>query len=287
MIEAVAGVFGGCCANVITLEQIVQRDPSVGDLITLAQFLAVTIVGLLRCALKRQRLPPARPWIVPAALYFAVSILNNRAWDYSISVPLHTVFRSCGALMSLLAGLLVGRRYTRQQVLGVLVVTGGVILSVSSTSNGSNQSTQLFGLFLLALAAILAAVQGLVVDKRGPWQASLLMTHMLSLPFFIPLLPSVARQAARYHDWKMLLGNCVTQYVCVRGVNQLTEYGPLTVSVVLSARKMASLTISVFFYGNVAPTVVVGAVVVASGVSLYASSAKTQSQPHSQSKKAL
>ena len=74
------------------------------------------------------RIVPLSVYAKITAIFFFTSLLNNKALDYSISIPVHTVFRSSG----LCATLLLGRfgyhlRYPRHQVLACLLVTVGIL----------------------------------------------------------------------------------------------------------------------------------------------------------------
>ena len=51
--------------------------------------------------------------------------------------------------------------------------------------------------------------------------------------------------------WLYILGNCVTQYVCIRGVFVLTTECPsLVVTLVVTLRKFVSLLFSIFYFQN-------------------------------------
>ena len=69
-----------------------------------------------------------------------------------------------------------------------------------------------------------------------------------------------------------LLMNGLTQYVCIRGVNQLSaKTSSLTVGIVLNVRKLVSLLLSIWLFGNKLDTgVLVGAAIVFVGGALYA-----------------
>lgn len=68
-----------------------------------------------------------------------------------------------------------------------------------------------------------------------------------------------------------LVVNALTQYVCIRGVHLLSaQSSSLTVTIVLNIRKLASLILSIYIFGNVLATgVLVGAVVVFVGGGIY------------------
>ena len=70
----------------------------------------------------------------------------------------------------------------------------------------------------------------------------------------------------------LLMLNAVTQYACIRGVNLLAaRSSALGVTVVLNIRKLVSLLASIWLFGNELPAgVMIGAAVVFSGASVYA-----------------
>jgi UDP-xylose/UDP-N-acetylglucosamine transporter B4 len=63
------------------------------------------------------------------AVYFVVmSILNNLAFSFNISQPMHMVFRSSNLMVSYVYGYVYGRkRYTAQQLLAVVLLTLGAL----------------------------------------------------------------------------------------------------------------------------------------------------------------
>lgn len=108
-------------------------------------------------------------------------------------------------------------RYSRTQVVSVLLVTIGVILTTLSAQSSSARSpshtdTYIYvkGIGILTLALILSGFLGLVQDwtysKYGrptltsalvgpaPWQESMFYLHFLGLPMFYPLLPDLVAQ---------------------------------------------------------------------------------------------
>lgn len=54
---------------------------------------------------------PIHRWLVQILLYFSVSILNNYAFGYKISVPVHIILRSGGSMTTLVIGWLWGKRF--------------------------------------------------------------------------------------------------------------------------------------------------------------------------------
>ena len=57
-------------------------------------------------------------------------MLNNYAFAFNISVPLHIILRSFGSVTTMCVGWLVGgKRYSRVQVVGVVGLTVGVVVA--------------------------------------------------------------------------------------------------------------------------------------------------------------
>ncbi len=68
-----------------------------------------------------------------------------------------------------------------------------------------------------------------------------------------------------------LVVNALTQYACIRGVNKLAaRTSALTVTIVLNIRKLVSLLLSIWLFGNRLPAgVLLGAAVVFASGALY------------------
>lgn len=106
---------------------------------TFVQFLFVAITGYI-AQFDVTRPPfyltpnkvPIRRWMVNIVLFFSINVLNNHAFSYDISVPVHIIIRSGGSITTMAAGYLYGKRYSRIQVLAVVLLTIGVILAAWS-----------------------------------------------------------------------------------------------------------------------------------------------------------
>jgi drug/metabolite transporter (DMT)-like permease len=98
------------------------------------QFILVTIAaypsqrGLSGQLLKQTKVPVGR-WAVAAVMFFTINMLNNWAFAFNISVPVHIILRSFGSVCTMGAGWLTGKTYSRLQVISVLVLTAGVVIS--------------------------------------------------------------------------------------------------------------------------------------------------------------
>ncbi len=252
-----------------------------GTLLTFVQFLFVAATGYVS-QFDRDRPPffirpnkvPLKRWIFNIVLFFTINVLNNHAFSYNISVPVHIILRSGGSITTIVAGFLYGKRYTRIQVFAVILLTIGVIVAAWSDAQSKGVAeeaaegdvTFITGLAILFIAQVLSSIMGLYTEetyrKYGPqWKENLFYSHLLSLPLFIPFLPSLARQFMRLADSApltlpfldaakaatsvdggaavatglrqsveriqlpsqlvYLVVNVLTQYACIRGVNLL------------------------------------------------------------------
>lgn len=150
--------------------------------------------------------------------------------------------------------------------------------------------------------------------KYGPhWRENLFYSHLLSLPLFLPFSASLVRQFLKLANspplslpafaenitlpnvpenvrnsleqiyipsqLAFLFVNVLTQYACIRGVNLLAAVSSaLTVTIVLNIRKLVSLLLSIWLFGNrLATGTLVGAIVVFSAGALYSLDSKGRS----------
>ncbi|KZT12668.1 UAA transporter [Laetiporus sulphureus 93-53] len=225
-------IFGGCCSNALTLEQITTEYPYSGSLITFCQFLVVSLYGLPKFVVwkpyphLKPRQIPIWPYLVQVLLFYLISLLNNAAFGYSIPMTVHIIFRSGGLVVSMLLNwMLLRRRYTILQVFSVLVVTLGVVLTTMSASGPKKQSTSgaidplayAKGISLMTAALVLGGFLGIVQDRTyawyghrespgskseslaqkssgPPWQEAMFYLHFLSMPMFYLIRKDIASQ---------------------------------------------------------------------------------------------
>ena len=338
----------GCCANLIFLEFLTKHDPGCGDLITLGQFVFISFCSFFlnfdfsSLQLEARRIP-LKNYIYMTTLFFIASILNNRAFQYGVSIPVHTVVRSSSLLMSLFLGLTLFRTkatsYTLGQKMGcVMVFIGTVLITITESAaqaarqaqtltsnpaaididegavelpmmdvdaeccNHANKGalvgmwplpnvvdllpTYLLGslhlfdflssdhamgnvLMIVALfiSGILGHIQAGVFKQYGnKWQETLFYTHLISLPGFLSYAPALISKLSDFASANpilvqvhgigtlevpvllMLLGNMLTQYVCVVGVFNMLSAGSLTLNLTLTLRKFISLLLSVWYF---------------------------------------
>jgi UDP-xylose/UDP-N-acetylglucosamine transporter B4 len=120
-----------------------RAEPESGHLITFAQFVLVAAEGLFYhldmkspTFLKPNQIPIHR-WLVQIILFFTVSVLNNFAFAFKISVPVHIILRSGGCVTTLVIGYFWGKKYSRLEVVSVLVLTVGCVMSALADYKGT------------------------------------------------------------------------------------------------------------------------------------------------------
>jgi UDP-xylose/UDP-N-acetylglucosamine transporter B4 len=297
-----------------------------GALITFAQFIICALFTLPhfispssgpKSLFIKPRAIPLKSWIIYTAYFLTVNLLNNWAFAYKISIPLHIILRSAGPVASMIIGYIYnGRRYSTGQIASVGMLTLGVAAAAMADAQAkgplkaetdTDLMTTVTGFTILALAMILSAFQGIYADRlyaqygRDHWKEALFYSHALSLPIFFTswgqlvaqwrvvvaspsllqngvqglglvkyevianLLPMVPVQVA------YLAMNALTQYLCIRGVHLLSaKSSSLTVTIVLNVRKLVSLLLSIYLFGNhLAGGVLAGAALVFVGGGLY------------------
>ncbi|KAF2650149.1 UAA transporter [Lophiostoma macrostomum CBS 122681] len=212
-------IFGGCCSNVYCLEAIVKHEPDSGLLITLFQFIFTCLSTLHYQFDPRGRYfvkpspVPFRKWCISAALFFTVNMMNNWAFAFDISVPVHIILRSFGSVTTMAAGWLRGKKYTPLQIFSVAVLTVGVIVSAwaDARSKGKTMDTSNVdltsssfeaGLLILLVAQLLSAYMGayvedIYIEHGNHWKANLFYSHLLSIPLFANFAPVLRSQFTR------------------------------------------------------------------------------------------
>uniref|UniRef100_A0A1B0B9Y2 UDP-xylose and UDP-N-acetylglucosamine transporter n=1 Tax=Glossina palpalis gambiensis TaxID=67801 RepID=A0A1B0B9Y2_9MUSC len=181
--SAVAGVFIGCCSNVIFLELLIKYDPGSGNLITFSQFLIIAIEGFIFTS-KFGKVKPViglRDYGILVLMFFLTNVCNNYAFNFNIPMPLHMVFRAGSLMANMLMGIaILKRRYVISKYLSVLLITVGIVMctlvsanEVEDTSNPKLKSTAAkneeysaifwwtLGIIILTIALLISACMGI------------------------------------------------------------------------------------------------------------------------------
>lgn len=175
-------------------------------------------------------------WYIIMTLFFApMSFLNNKAFDFNITQPVHMVFRSSSLVVVCAVGaLFYSKRYTARELVCVAVVTVGVVCATSAealfgvvahpgccdeeaspplvhddasvmeagASSGAPQQLLRWcvGISMLVLVMLLGAFLGQVQNKcrlqfGEAPVESMFYSHLLSLPLYLPALADLSTHA--------------------------------------------------------------------------------------------
>lgn len=283
---AVAGIMLCCCANVVALELLLAADGGCGVLLTAAQFLAVAAYAMPSCLQWSARMPRLAPRNVPllhylglVALFLGGSLLNNMAFHFRISLPLHSLFRSGSLVANVALGAALGKRYARTELLSVAAVTVGVVCATLASLEPSaaaehavdGLTQQTIGICILAVALLLSTSLSLYQEhifrtyRSATREEFIFYTHALALPLFILMAPQLWETILRWSEPEsmadllygiprrplLLLINVVTQIGCISSVYHLIHRtSALTLQLALSLRKFVSLLFSVAYFGH-------------------------------------
>lgn len=128
-------VFGGCMSSIVFMEYVLKGDPNAGNFINATEFVFVLLQSIPgRIEPGTWRLLPLRAsWmshVQHAILWVSMSTLANYVFAFNISIPIHTLFRSCNIIASVILGFVFFRqRYTFKQLICVLIITVGIFLA--------------------------------------------------------------------------------------------------------------------------------------------------------------
>ncbi|CAL4059729.1 unnamed protein product, partial [Meganyctiphanes norvegica] len=261
-------------------------EPGCGNIITFAQFLFIAIEGFINQSNfgRKKSVIPISEYLILVVMFFIVNVVNNVAFAFRISMPLHIIFRSGGLIANMIMAILILRRqYSVQKYLSVIMITLGTVVCTfasAETSEGGEEADQnfitwLMGIGLLTFALFMSARMGIYQEGlygrhgKHPKEA-LFYIHLLSLPGFLLTAPNIWSHAVKFSAssplpalaavpvianvprlWLYLAGNFLTQYICIGSVFILTsECTSLTVTLVLTLRKFMSLVFSIIYFLN-------------------------------------
>ncbi|ESN95606.1 hypothetical protein HELRODRAFT_105143 [Helobdella robusta] len=258
-------------------------------MVTFSQFLFITVEGFLRTTKMgtvRNVIPIRSSYIVMVTLFFMTSVVNNYAFAFKISMPLHLIFRSGSLMANLVLGIiLLKKRYHMSKYVSVAMITAGIIVATlasvadtkSTTDNHDDDMVNfmhwIFGIVTLTVALFMSALMGLYQENvyrsygKHPDEA-LFYNHALPLPFFLLFYKDLYQHVLIFNNsdiqnyfipeilpipihWLYIMGNMITQYLCIKSVFILTAECPsLTVTLVVTLRKFISLLFSIIYFGN-------------------------------------
>lgn len=232
-----------------------------------------------------------KDYLLLVVMFYLTNVLNNMAFNFNIPVPLHMIFRSGSLIANMIMGIIIlKKRYTTSKYLSVLMITIGICIC-TIVSSGTKTATctncepevqanadeeylfrWILGITILSIALFVSARMGIYQEwlyghyGKHPDEA-LFYVHLLSLPGFAilyqniieyviisnnsPVLQLPALNTSLPSLWLYLLGNILTQYICISSVYVLTtECSSLTVTLVITLRKFFSLLFSIMYFKN-------------------------------------
>ncbi|KAI0331479.1 UAA-domain-containing protein [Cubamyces sp. BRFM 1775] len=238
-------VFGGCCANVWSYEQLLKMDAHIGTTLTFSQMLFITAQSLPSFLfwLKGSRVPrlkprhvPLRDWALQVLVLTSGSLLNNWVFAFSVPLTVQIVFRSAGesssrrlAVSMLLGYVVLKKRYSIAQA-AVAFVSAGVVLATlarpapkASSDDSPDVGRYTIGVVMLTVSLLLTGILGVVQErtytKYGPhWKEGVFYTHCLSLPIFLLFIPDLKRGFGGLSDPRTLSPETLKTFGSLSGI---------------------------------------------------------------------
>ncbi|XP_025195221.1 UDP-xylose and UDP-N-acetylglucosamine transporter [Melanaphis sacchari] len=286
---AIGSTFFGCMSNVVFLELLVKEDPGIGNLITFSQFFLIALHGFIftaKCGTKKPSIS-VKGYMILVAMFFITNVLNNYAFDLNIAMPLHMIFRAGSLIANMIMGVIIlKKKYTLDKFISVGMITAGITICtivsgqdvkktvvhgvVQNTSELEDFFWWCLGIACLTIALFISARMGIYQETlykqhgKHP-QEALFYTHLIPLPWFLFLYSNLKEHALMAFESEplpyigfgipstiiYLAGNVFTQYLCISSVYFLTtECSSLTVTLVITLRKFASLLFSILYFNN-------------------------------------
>ncbi|TBU60926.1 UAA-domain-containing protein [Dichomitus squalens] len=208
-------VFGGCCSNVWSYEQLLKMDAHIGTTLTFSQMLFITVQSLPSFLIFREgswvphlrpRQVPIHSWALQVLVLTSGSLMNNWVFAFSVPLTVQIVFRSAGLAVSMLFGyLFMKKRYSLAQKATVAFISAGVVLATLSRPSSTKSSDvpidigrYTIGVAMLTFSLFLTGTLGVLQERTyttyGPhWKEGVFYTHCLSLPIFLLFVSDLKR----------------------------------------------------------------------------------------------
>ncbi|KAG8228297.1 hypothetical protein J437_LFUL007015 [Ladona fulva] len=232
-----------------------------------------------------------RDYAILVVMFFAANVCNNYAFDFNIPMPLHMIFRAGSLIANMVMGIIIlKKKYSISKYLSVMMITIGIVVCTIVSGKGVKRilpagAEQVdvppnfmdffwwsVGILLLTIALFVSARMGIYQEElyatygKHPREA-LFYTHLMPLPGFLILYKNIWDHYTIMMDSDpipvpmlgvllpkllvYLIGNVLTQYMCISSVYVLTtECSSLTVTLVVTLRKFVSLLFSIVYFRN-------------------------------------
>lgn len=121
-------------SSIVFMEYVLKGDATAGPFLNATEFIFVLVQSipgrLVPGSLQLRPLHASKmSHLQHAVLWVLMSTLTNYAFAFNISVPIHTLFRSCNVIASVILGFLMfGQSYSMKQLACVCIITGGIFL---------------------------------------------------------------------------------------------------------------------------------------------------------------
>ena len=221
-------------------------------------------------AKNRARRVPWHEYALLALCYCLTLSLSFAALQY-VSYPLQVLIKSCKMVPVMAMGALVRRRrYSWQEVLRVLLITGGIIgfsqqqwMAATTASRGYDAATPWIGISLLVISLLLdgviGALQERLVARYAVSSGTLMACQNLWSAIWVtaPLLgsgeASAALQFVRRHRQAridLLLFALLSALGQTFVFSMLRHFSALTLATVTTTRKFFTVLLSIAWYGH-------------------------------------
>jgi len=256
---AVYTLFASCALNSLSMEAVVRAEPLCGRAMTFWQFAAIC-VATAPLVLGHARRVPIALHAFSGALFFVACTLNNAAFAYGVSVPLHMLVRSAQIAATLLVQYAVrGRLCSRRKLAAGAFVTAGMLCCMDWRLDGA-WSGPMAGNALLVLALFVQAALGLVQEetsRRHGDQNSLesaFYMHAMALLLFAALLgvPALPATMGAPSVWPVFAFNTAAHVCCTLSGFRLfaRKDGAVNGALLITLRKGVSLVLSAALFGT-------------------------------------
>lgn len=252
-----------------------RNDSGAGNLITFSQFAFVSLCGIIFTTqfFTIKRVISLRDYAILVLIFFVSNVCNNYALSFNVPMPLMLIFRSGSLIANMILGhVILKKRYTRWKYFSASLITFGILIcTLASRMDVKSDDFDEYSMIKWTIAVILMTISLLLTARMGIYQETLVKkygkfpeemlfySHFLAMPTFIPLLPNIVSHLVVLMDsvdilpnqLVFLIFNIFTHYLCIKSVYILTaECTSLTVTLVVTLRKFASLIFSIFYFNN-------------------------------------
>ncbi|XP_057294160.1 solute carrier family 35 member B1-like [Hydractinia symbiolongicarpus] len=206
---------------------------------------------------------PTLMYIWCAMSYMGAMLASNMSLRY-VNYPTQVLGKSCKPIPVMILGVLLARKkYPLIKYLCVLMIVAGVALFFFKEKKGSTVESTGFGELLLVVSLALDGMTGASQERMrveyktqahammysvNKWSLFLLGTAIIFTGELFQFVAFCGRYP--YVLWNMLLFSVASALGQNFIFTTVTNFGPLTCSVVTTTRKLFTILFSILFFGN-------------------------------------